>query len=156
MMQRSAETTGRIHHGASYGTTGNGRSIGDLIGDLAEETRTLVQQEVRLAGAEMSEKAEKIGKNSAKAAAGGMVLYAGLLVVLIGLSIGLAVLLAETVMTMATASWVAPLVVGAVVGFTGYAMMQHGIQKIRDTDLTPRKTTRSIRETTRWMHEKVM
>lgn len=143
--------------------TGNGRtrvtherSIGDLIGDLADETRTLVQQEVRLASAEMGEKAGRIGRNSAKVAVGGMVLYAGLLLALAGIAIGVALLLAPAMMPWNVAMWVAPLLVGLVVGFIGYAMLQHGMHQIKETDLTPRETARSLRETKRWMQTRMM
>jgi formylmethanofuran dehydrogenase subunit B len=44
------------------------RSIGDLFSELANETGTLIRQEVSLAQAEMTKKATEAGKNAASIA----------------------------------------------------------------------------------------
>lgn len=148
-MMQQTYTGGRVNGPTSQ------RSIGDLFGDLADETRTLVQQEVRLAGAEMNEKAAKAGRNTGYIFAGGLVAYAGLLALLAGISIGLVELLSPGVMPIEVALWLAPVIVGVVVGFIGYMMLQHGIHAISHLNLTPRRTVRSLRETQRWMQDQV-
>ena len=61
------------------------RPLGELFGMLADQTKTLVNQEVALAKAEATQKAKVAGKGVAFAAAGGFVVYAGLLAVLAGI-----------------------------------------------------------------------
>jgi xanthine/uracil permease len=148
-----------------YSRTGNGmtgtrgasdRSVANLLGDLADETRMLVQQEIRLATAEMRHKAGRVGRSSGSAAAGGAILFAGMMVVLIGLAVGLAILLAPRFMPWTVAAWLSPLIIGLLVGFIGYALLQHGLHTISQTDWTPRRTVHSMRETTRWIHDRVM
>ena len=55
------------------------RSIGDLFSELANETGTLIRQEVALAQAEITQKATDAGKNAASIAIGGFVGYAAFL-----------------------------------------------------------------------------
>lgn len=47
------------------------RSIGELFAELAQESATLVRQEVQLAKTEMSQKASRVGKDVGFLAAGG-------------------------------------------------------------------------------------
>ena len=53
------------------------RSLGELFSELAQETSTLVRQEVQLAKTEMGQKASRVGKDVGFLAAGGAVAYAG-------------------------------------------------------------------------------
>ncbi len=47
------------------------RTLGELFSELAQETTTLVREEVNLAKAEMGEKASRAGKHAGFLAAGG-------------------------------------------------------------------------------------
>ncbi len=60
------------------------RSLGELFAEMAQETSTLVRQEVTLAKAEMSQKASRVGKHVGVLAAGGAVAYAGFLAIIAG------------------------------------------------------------------------
>jgi hypothetical protein len=55
------------------------------LAELSRETRTLVQQELQLAKAELAEKASKIGKGAGLIVGGGLIAYGGLLAIIAGL-----------------------------------------------------------------------
>jgi hypothetical protein len=61
------------------------KTLGELFSDLSRDTATLVRQEVRLASAELSAKASRVGRHAAFIAVGGAVAYAGLLGIMAGL-----------------------------------------------------------------------
>jgi hypothetical protein len=131
------------------------RSIGELIRGLATETRELLQGEVRLAKAEMSQKLGKYVRNGASVAIGGAVAFAGVITLCLASSAGLYVGLMAAGLDASVSLWLAPLIVGIVVGVIGYALIQKGISTIKHESITPEKTTQSLRETTQWMQEKV-
>jgi hypothetical protein len=131
------------------------RSIGELIRDLATDTRELLQGEVRLAKAEMSQKLAKYTRNAASIAVGGAVAFAAVITLCLAASAGLYIGLMAAGLDAGLALWLAPLIVGIVVGVIGYALIQKGISTIKHESITPEKTTQSLRETTQWMQEKV-
>jgi hypothetical protein len=131
------------------------RSIGELFRELATETRNLLQGEVHLAKAEMSQKLSKYVRNAASIALGGAVAFAGVITLCLAASAGLYVALMAAGLDASVSLWLAPLIVGIVVGVIGYALIQKGISTIKHESITPEKTTQSLRETTQWMQEKV-
>ena len=77
------------------------RSLGELFTELAQETSTLVRQEVNLAKTAMRQKASTAGRHAGVLAAGGALAYAGLLAILAAV-----VVLLDTVMPLwLSASW---------------------------------------------------
>jgi hypothetical protein len=144
-----------IAPGAGTGRIRDDRSIGELIRGLATDTRELLQGEVRLAKAEMSQKAAKYVRNGASIATGGAIAFAGVITLCIAASAGLYVGLMAAGLDASVALWLGPLIVGIVVGVIGYALIQKGISTIKHESITPERTTQSLRETTQWMHEKV-
>lgn len=135
------------------GTSGNDRSIGDLIKELRDETTTLVRQEFALARTEMSEKASKVGRNAAYTGIGALMLYLGLFFGLVALSVGLALLLRDVAGVHAW--WLGPLIVGAVVGIAGAVMTSKGVATLKQQSLTPDKTVQSLKEDKQWLQDKV-
>lgn len=69
------------------------RSLGELVGDLSRETRTLVRQEVALAKTELTQTATEVGKDVGFLAVGGAVAYAGFLAILAAIILALALVL---------------------------------------------------------------
>lgn len=138
-----------------FESTANARpTIGRLFKDLATDSRTLVQQEIELAKAEMAEKVSVYARNAAYLAVGGMVLYAGLLALIAAGCIGLAVAL-DISLDTSTAIWLGPLLVGAVVALVGYAFVQKAVSTLKSETFAPRKTIDSLRENTEWLKEQV-
>lgn len=118
------------------------RSLGDLFGDLARETSTLIRQEIQLARTEMMDKATRISKEVGIIAAGGAFAYLGLMAIL-----------ATIIIAIAEAGlpwWASTLLVGGVVVIAGGGMAWSGITALRHTDLAPRQTMASMEENKEW------
>jgi hypothetical protein len=120
------------------------RSLGELFSELAQETSTLVRQEVNLAKTEMSQKASTAGKHLGVLAAGGALAYAGLLAILAGV-----IALLNDVMPL----WVAALLVGIVVAIVGYLLIRKGLDALKREDFAPRETIETLKEDQQWAKE---
>jgi hypothetical protein len=116
------------------------RSFAGLFGNLANEATILVRQEIELAKAEMGEKLEKTQRAVTSMAAGGAVLYAGFLVLLLAAVVALDTVLDRWLDT----NWVAPLAVGLVVALVGYLMLKGGQKAMQRDALVPSRTIRSL------------
>jgi len=117
------------------------RSLGELFSELAQETSTLVRQEVNLAKTEVTHKASRAGRHLGVLAAGGAVAYAGLLAILAGI-----IALLNALMPV----WVAALLVGIVVAIVGYVLVRRGLDALRREDFAPRETIETLKEDQRW------
>lgn len=115
------------------------RSLGELLGQLSQDTLTLVRQELTLAKTEMSQKLANVTKNIGMLVAGGALAYAGVLM----LVASLALLLYEV---FHLPGWVSALLVGAIVTGIGGALVMKGISAMRSADLTPHQTLDSLKE----------
>jgi len=122
------------------------RSLGELFSELANETGTLVRQEVALAQTELTKKATNVGKNVGYLAVGGAVAYAALLSVMAAVVIVLANFIP---------AWVAALLVGAIVGVAAYMMISSALAALKKTDLTPRQTVETLKEDAQWLKKQV-
>jgi hypothetical protein len=122
------------------------RSLGDLFAELSRETSALVQSEVALAKAEMSQKASQVGQDVGWLAAGGALAYAGLLAVLAAVIIALDALLPL---------WLAALLVGLVAAGAGYFLVQKGLDHLKNASLTPNKTIATLKEDAAWAKEQL-
>jgi hypothetical protein len=122
----------------------DGRSLGELFSELAQETSTLVRQEVNLAKTEMSQKASTAGKHLGVLAAGGALAYAGLLAILAGV-----IALLNDVMPL----WASALLVGIVVAIVGYLLIRKGLDALKREDFAPRETIETLKEDQQWAKE---
>jgi len=123
------------------------RSIGELLGDLMQQTGTLVRQEVNLATTELSDKASRVGKDIGALAVGGAVAYAGFLALLAAIIIGLG--------QLGLPWWIAALIVGVVVVAIGGLMVQKGLAALKHQDMTPQQTITSLKEDQTWAKEQL-
>jgi hypothetical protein len=117
------------------------RSFGELFSELTHETTTLVRKEVELAKAEMSQKIDRVQNGLISLAAGGAVLYAGFLVLLLAIVAALDALLDQ----WWPSQWLAPLIVAVVVLAVGYVLLQKGLSNMKADNFVPRRTFRSLR-----------
>ena len=118
------------------------RSLGELIGELANETSTLVRQEVALAKAELTQKATRVGVQLGSLVVGGAIAYAAFLAILAAVIIGLGRLIPL---------WVAALVVGAVVAAVAYSLVSKALRALKQIDVTPRQTVETLKEDAQWV-----
>jgi hypothetical protein len=125
--------------------TKDDRSLGELFSELTRETTTLVRQEVDLAKTEMTHKAAEVGKDVGFLAAGGAVLYAGLLALIAALIIGLG----QAGLTW----WLSALIVGGVVLALGAFLVWRGLSNLRHTTMAPQETIDMLKEDAQWAKE---
>jgi xanthine/uracil permease len=130
--------------------TRDDRSIGTLVSELSQETTTLLQQEIALAKTEMSEKVSQVSTALVRLALGGLVLFAGLLVLLDALVYGL-----SEIMPPDLTPWLPALLVGIVVAIIGAILLQKGRSNLQTSSLMPQRTATSLQRDTHMVKEQV-
>ncbi len=125
-------------------TTASDRSIADLLHDLSNGTAQLVRQEIRLARMETLESVLGLKRGSVWVGAGAGLALAASGALVAFLIIGLAHVLDGR-------TWLAALVVGVVLGIAGLLCLKHGMSALSTTQLVPRETASSIKETAEWL-----
>jgi len=123
-----------------------GLSLGELVSRLASDTSALVRQEVRLAKAELGQKAAQVGKVLGLVALGGAIAYAGVLAIVAALII----LLGQYV-----ATWLAALIVGAVILAAGFILARQQLDALKRLDPTPKATIETLKEDKEWAKEQL-
>jgi uncharacterized membrane protein YqjE len=117
--------------------------VGELVKRLADETNTLVHQEIELAKAELTEKGKTAGKGAAMFGGAGVV---GLL--------ALGSLTACFIAVLATAVdhvWLAALIVAVVYGAIAAVLALRGRDRVRAaTPAAPEQTIESVKEDVEW------
>ena len=122
--------------GASYttSTSGDDRSLGQIVGDIAADMSTLVKQELALAKTELKEEATKAGKGAGMLAGAGVAGH----VALITLSIALGYLLSRVVdldiaFFIVTLLWV---IIAAVLASMGKKELKNANPQLPETQQT--------------------
>ena len=130
-------------------------SIVYLFKKLRDDTATLVRDEVSLAKTEISEKIASTSRNVGYLAAGALVAYAALMVILQGLSLLLRALFIAGGMSEASASLLGFLIIGAVVGVICAILILKSLNTLKKEPLTPTKTAETLKQDKEWVQNKV-
>jgi len=121
---------------------GNEPSIGELISSLARDTQTLVKQEVTLAKTELNQSVKQLVSSIVKVVVGGLILYAGLLVLLFA---------AVGFVHRLDFSWpVSALIVGGVTLIVGLILVQMARSGLSGSNLMPTDTIDSLKDDRDW------
>ena len=131
------------------------KSLVDLLKELRDESTALVRQEVALAKTELSEKASRVGRNTGYLAVGGGIAFAGVLFLLVGLTLLLAVGLAAIGLASATALWLSFVIVGGVILLIGFGLVSKAIATLKMESLVPERTVDSLKENEQWARNKI-
>jgi xanthine/uracil permease len=123
------------------------RGIGDLLGDLGRQVSTLVRKEIDLARVEVTSSVGRMSRGAAMAGAGGALLYAGLLVLLLAVVLGL--------IQAGMDAWLAALVVAIVVMVIGGVITSMGVKQMQSTELAPKQTAETVRENVEFVKEQM-
>lgn len=123
------------------------RSLADLFGDLARDMTTLVRQELRQAGSEMSQKVTGVGKDVGVLSAGAVVLHAGFLALVSAVILGLG--------ELGLPWWLAAAIVGLVLAGTGFVLIRRGGTAIKHADVLPRHTIANLKEEQEWAKDQI-
>jgi uncharacterized membrane protein len=133
----------------------DGRTLTDLLKELRDESIRLLRQEFALAKTEVSDKAARTGRNVGYLAGGGLIAFAGALVLLMAVVVGLYVALTALGLSHATAGWLSPLIIGGIVTAIGYILVQKALTTLKNEPLAPERTVETIQDNTQWIKEKV-
>lgn len=118
------------------------RPIGELMGELARETSTLVRKELELAKVEMTEKGRRAGVGAGML--GGATVAA---LLALGSATAFAILLLDRVMP----DWAAALVVTALWGAAAVALALRGREKVQEAGpVVPEQTLETAKEDVEW------
>ena len=120
--------------------------LGELFGDLVNETTTLVRNELALAKVELTQKATKVSRNIGSLIVGGAVAYAALLAVCAAVILLLARWLP---------AWLSALIVGVIVGVISWMLISKAISALRNMELKPQETVESLKEDAQWIKEQI-
>jgi uncharacterized membrane protein YqjE len=118
-------------------------SLGVLFRQLAEDSRTLIRQEVALAKVELKENARSVAKGAVAIGLGVGMLIVGLLVLTAFLVLGLGVLLGGQY-------WLSSLIVGGLLAVIGAIALLSGRKGLASDELKPEQTVQTIRENRDW------
>ena len=129
--------------------------IASLLRDLRDDTSTLLQQELALAKAEMSEKVSRMASNALQFAIGGFVLYAGVIIILFGLADLVASLLIRAGLSAEISVWLSHALFGLLVALTGWGMIAKAQKSISTQNPLPEKTIKTFGENKEWMEQKL-
>jgi uncharacterized membrane protein YqjE len=118
------------------------RPVGELLTRLADETTTLVRQELELAKAEMTEKGRTAGPGIGMVgAAGGLALLAA------GALTAFFILVLDEVMP----DWFAALIVAVVYGLVAFVLFERGKERVEEASPPiPQQTVDSVKEDVEW------
>lgn len=150
-MQRDEEMTMSVPHAepvvyTTADSSDNEPSIGSLFTGLTEDMGRLLRQEIELARVETMQKVNSATRSIVLMAAGGFVAYAGLILLLIAVAIGL-----SNMMPL----WLSTLIVGVVALVIGAVLIGSGRSSLSNLTVVPENTVESIKEDARWAKEQV-
>lgn len=129
------------------GGAGSEPSLGDLFKQLAQDSATLVKQEVALAKVEMRENLRSAGKDAAMIAVGGGLLLVGLLVLTGFLVAALGDLLDNY--------WLGALIVGLLFAVIGGVLAKKNLENLKRDSLGPEQTIQTLKEDKRWLQSEM-
>ena len=124
---------------------GDDRSLAELLAQLSQETAELVHREVRLAEAEMTQKAFRAGKNAGLLVIGGAMAYAGLLAVVAGMIM---------LLGRSRRPWLSAFLVGLSVAGAGSLLAVKGLDALRREGVIPRETVETLEENREWLKDR--
>jgi uncharacterized membrane protein YqjE len=125
----------------THGSDARDRSIGELVGDLSQQTSTLVRKELELARAELQQQGKLAGKGAGLLAGAA----AAALLALGALSAGLIALLDK-----AMATWVAALIVMALWAIVAAALAKAGQGALKRATPPAAQTVETVKEDIQW------
>lgn len=121
-------------------------SLGELFGELAAESSTLVKQEVHLVKAEMEQKLAAAGASVGMVALGGAIANAGLVLFLLGGAYAL-----SSYIPM----WASTLFFAVAACALGVWLAQRGLESLSRIHAVPEKTVKSLKANAAWVKEQL-
>ncbi len=151
MATNTVETRGDVEV-VDRGTTPINRSaqeesLGDLLSGLTTDFSTLVREEVALARTEIQETISKAISSAVGVIAGGLLAYAGFIMLLIAVAIALGPAVGSY--------WLSSLIVGLIVIIVGAILLVSGINTLKNLNPVPEKTIETLKNDAQWAKEEI-
>lgn len=121
--------------------------LGDLFRQLAQDSATLVRQEMALAKAEMAQNLKAAARDATMVAVGGGVALLGGLVLILFLVLIIGDALNEY--------WAGALIVGLLFLIVGAVMAMGALKRLKQDSLTPSKTIDTLKEDKQWAQSEI-
>lgn len=127
-------------------TAQNGRSLPEVLQDIVGNIQEIMRSEIQLAKTEIKEEATKASTPIKLWIAGAVLgMYA------------LVFILFTIVMAMATvmATWLAALVVGAILSVVSMALVSAGAKRLKHVNKVPERTVETMKENVQWAKNQI-
>lgn len=135
-------------HGDGLSPGGGGEApLGDLIRQLAQDSATLVRQEVTLAKAELQDNVKKVARDLTMVAVGGVIAMIGAMVLILALVLGLGDALDEY--------WLGALIVAVVFLAIGGLLAMSNLKKLKHESVAPARTIETLKEDKQWLQSEI-
>jgi uncharacterized membrane protein YqjE len=136
---------------APAGPEDNGRTamggaepaLGDLFRQLAQDSATLVRQEMALAKAELRENVKSVARDTAKIAVGAVLASVGALVMVAFLVLLLGDVIGKY--------WAGALIVGVLFVAIGGFLAMGAVKRLKADSLAPEQTLQTLKEDKQWL-----
>ena len=119
-----------------------------LIGNLRDEIKSLIREEIQLAKTELSEKFGIFGKNAVFGVIGGLVGYGGALILFTGVAGLIAYFFNRAGMSPLMAIALGLLIMGVLIAGVGGALVMKALGVFKEESLAPEKTIDAIKHNT--------
>lgn len=122
-------------------------ALGDLFRQLAQDSATLVRQEMNLAKAELKSNVKAVARDAAMVAVGGILAL-----------VGVTVLIAFLVVAVGDALdnyWLGALVVGVLFLLVGGILAMTSLKKLKHEEVAPTRTLETLKEDKQWLQSEI-
>ena len=127
-------------------TTSNGRTMSEVLQDIAANIQEIVRSEFRLAKVEIHEETTKAVRSS-------IPLVIGVLLSLYAL--GFILLAVVHALSMVVDAWLATLIVGAAVLVISMILVSVGRKRFKQVKVVPEKTVVTVKENVQWAKHQI-
>ncbi|HEX8904395.1 MAG TPA: phage holin family protein [Longimicrobiaceae bacterium] len=121
--------------------------LGDLFRQLAQDSATLVRQEMALAKAELRENVKSVARDTAKIAVGAVLAVVGALVLVLFLVLLLGDALGKY--------WLGALIVGVLLLAIGGFLAMGAMKRLKKDTITPDQTLQTLKEDKQWLQSEM-
>lgn len=139
-------TPPRSDDGRATGGSGD-PALGDLFRQLAQDSATLVRQEMALAKAELKSNVKSVARDAVMVGVGGILALVGALVLLAFLVVAVGDALDNY--------WLGALIVGAVFVIVGGLLAMSNLKKLKHEEVAPTRTLETLKEDKQWLQSEI-
>lgn len=140
-------TPPRTDDGRAMASGGGDPALGDLFRQLAQDSATLVRQEMALAKAELKSNVKSVARDAVMVGVGGILALVGALVLLAFLVVAVGDALDNY--------WLGALIVGAVFVIVGGLLAMSNLKKLKHEEVAPTRTLETLKEDKQWLQSEI-